>query len=91
MPLPVGTDGVSRLMMRDVHCAMLLDINSASCAPCACWLLCQVTRHVFDEQQGKLVAKADVLEVPVKAGWKPGTKITYAGAWICCTLRPCWT
>lgn len=43
------------------------------------WLRCQVTRHVFDEQQGKSVAKADVLEVPVKAGWKPGTKITYTG------------
>ncbi|KAF6265221.1 hypothetical protein COO60DRAFT_1697828 [Scenedesmus sp. NREL 46B-D3] len=39
----------------------------------------KVTRHVFDEQQGKSVARADVLEVPVKAGWKPGTKITYAG------------
>ncbi|WIA10043.1 hypothetical protein OEZ85_010253 [Tetradesmus obliquus] len=39
----------------------------------------KVTRHVFDEQQGKSVAKADVLEVPVKAGWKPGTKITYTG------------
>jgi hypothetical protein len=39
-----------------------------------------VTRHVFDEQQGKSVAKADVLEVPIKPGWKPGTKVTYAGA-----------
>jgi hypothetical protein len=66
--------------MADTGCDATVLTSSLPCVWCACCLLCQVTRHVFDEQQGKSVAKADVLEVPVKAGWKPGTKITYAGA-----------
>lgn len=39
----------------------------------------QVTRHVWDQAAGKSVAQSEVLEVPIKAGWKAGTKITYAG------------
>lgn len=39
----------------------------------------KVTRHVWDQAAGKSVAQSEVLEVPIKAGWKAGTKITYAG------------
>jgi hypothetical protein len=59
--------------------------------PCAVlWyaVLCccaQVTRHVFDQSAGKTVPQSEVLEVPIKPGWKAGTKITYAGvcSWLC--------
>jgi hypothetical protein len=34
---------------------------------------------VWDQAAGKSVAQSEVLEVPIKAGWKAGTKITYAG------------
>jgi hypothetical protein len=39
----------------------------------------QVTRHVYDQSAGKTVPQSEVLEVPIKPGWKAGTKITYAG------------
>ena len=43
----------------------------------------QVTHHVWDEAQGKSVTESEVLEVPIKPGWKAGTKITYAGVCVC--------
>lgn len=53
-------------------------------------LLPQVTRHVFDETQGKSEPVSEVIEVPIKPGWKAGTKVTYAGErqhWQdCCRL-----
>jgi hypothetical protein len=39
----------------------------------------QVTRHVWDAAAGKSVQQSEVLEVPIKRGWKAGTKVTYAG------------
>ncbi len=42
----------------------------------------QVTRTVYNEQSGKSEAASQVIEVPIKAGWKAGTKITYAGGEI---------
>jgi hypothetical protein len=39
----------------------------------------QVTRHVWDAAAGKSVPSSEVLEVPIKKGWKAGTKITFAG------------
>lgn len=53
-------------------------------------LIQQVTRTVFGDD-GKPTQVSDMLEVPIKPGWKAGTKITYAGM---CTAtlqhqRPC--
>ena len=39
----------------------------------------RVTRHIVDGPSGKSVPVQEVLEIDVKAGWKNGTRITYAG------------
>lgn len=39
----------------------------------------KVTRRVYDAASGQLVPVQEVLEVPVKAGWKEGTRITFEG------------
>ena len=39
----------------------------------------QVTRHVLDAASGRSLPVSEVLEVPVKPGWKEGTRVTFAG------------
>lgn len=39
----------------------------------------QVTRHVMDAASGRSLPVKEVLEIPVKPGWKEGTRITFAG------------
>lgn len=51
-----------------------------------CCVAEQVTRHVWDQAANKSVQQSEVLEVPIKAGWKAGTKITYAGV---CSAAAC--
>lgn len=48
-------------------------------ACCCALLLLQVTRHVMDAASGRTMPISEVLEVPVKAGWKEGTRVTFAG------------
>mmetsp|Transcript_16939 Transcript_16939/g.42532 ORF Transcript_16939/g.42532 Transcript_16939/m.42532 type:complete len:323 (-) Transcript_16939:708-1676(-) len=37
----------------------------------------KVTKQVMDSASGKTIPVQKVLEIPVKAGWKPGTKVTF--------------
>eukprot|EP00877_Chromochloris_zofingiensis_P011819 jgi/Chrzof1/6891/Cz02g02100.t1 len=39
----------------------------------------KVTRHVIDEKTGQPKTEQEVLEVNIKPGWKPGTKVTFPG------------
>lgn len=39
----------------------------------------RITRRVFDEHTSQLREEQKVLEIPVKPGWKSGTKVTYEG------------
>lgn len=39
----------------------------------------KVTRRIVDAASGKAMNVEDVLEIPVKPGWKEGTKITFEG------------
>ena len=39
----------------------------------------KVTRTIVDSASGKSMKVEETLEIPVKAGWKNGTKITFAG------------
>ena len=38
-----------------------------------------MTRHILDGATGKAVAVEETLEIPVKAGWKEGTRVTFEG------------
>jgi endo-1,4-beta-mannosidase len=39
----------------------------------------QVTRNVYDPSTKDFKIASEILEVPIKPGWKAGTRITYAG------------
>eukprot|EP00775_Hariotina_reticulata_P006437 gene6437-6667_t len=39
----------------------------------------KVTRNVYDPTTSKFKTDSEILEVPIKPGWKAGTRITYAG------------
>jgi len=39
----------------------------------------QVTRNVYDPSSKDFKIASEILEVPIKPGWKAGTRITYAG------------
>lgn len=39
----------------------------------------KVTRQIIDSASGNAMKREETLEIPVKPGWKEGTKITFAG------------
>lgn len=39
----------------------------------------KVTRNIVDGASGKTLAVEETLEIPVKAGWKDGTRVTFTG------------
>lgn len=39
----------------------------------------KVTRNIVDAASGKVLPVEETLEIPVKAGWKDGTRVTFAG------------
>lgn len=43
----------------------------------------KVTRNIVDGASGKTLAVEETLEIPVKAGWKDGTRVTFTGGcWV---------
>ena len=42
----------------------------------------RVTRNILDAASGKGMPVEETLEIPVKAGWKEGTRITFTGGWL---------
>ena len=42
----------------------------------------RVTRNILDAASGKAMPVEETLEIPVKAGWKEGTRITFTGGWV---------
>jgi hypothetical protein len=42
----------------------------------------RVTRNILDAASGKAMPVEETLEIPVKAGWKEGTRITFTGEWV---------
>lgn len=62
---------------------------AAYAAAAAALQLLQVTRNVYDAATGKYKPESEVLEVPIKPGWKAGTRITFAGSATACSRQQC--